>query len=128
MSERVQLLLSDRILGMTLVPDGKVWNYGVGLSAVWSANIPYQVVLDTPLGFWAEQHRPAAFNTVCLTEFVPLHIDLLTGLLSSQVWRWMRGLTSKMLCPDLAIFPCLVFFVHPLARFAVILEMHLLLL
>ncbi|KAG1748688.1 hypothetical protein EDB19DRAFT_2036719 [Suillus lakei] len=32
MSERVQLLLSDRILGMTLVPEGKVWNYGIGLT------------------------------------------------------------------------------------------------
>ncbi|KAJ7633747.1 NUC072 domain-containing protein, partial [Mycena rosella] len=27
MSKRVQLLLSDRILGMTLVPEGRVWNY-----------------------------------------------------------------------------------------------------
>jgi pre-mRNA-processing factor 8 len=31
MSERVQLL-SDRILGMTLVPEGRVWNYGIGLT------------------------------------------------------------------------------------------------
>lgn len=31
MSESVQLLLSDRIFGMTLVPEGKVWNYGIGL-------------------------------------------------------------------------------------------------
>jgi len=61
MSERVQLLLSDRILGMTLVPEGKVWNYGVGLTQMWSPTLPYSITLDTPLAFWAEQHRPSAF-------------------------------------------------------------------
>ncbi|KAJ2963359.1 hypothetical protein NUW54_g14289 [Trametes sanguinea] len=61
MSERVQLLLSDRILGMTLVPEGRVWNYGIGLTQLWSPNIHYTVQLDTPLLFWAEEHRPAAF-------------------------------------------------------------------
>ena len=64
MSERVQLLLSDRILGMTLVPEGRVWNYGIGLTQLWSPNIPYSITLDTPLLFWAEEHRPAAFLTV----------------------------------------------------------------
>jgi pre-mRNA-processing factor 8 len=64
MSERVQLLLSDRILGMTLVPEGRVWNYGIGLTQLWSPNIPYSMMLDTPLLFWAEEHRPAAFLTV----------------------------------------------------------------
>jgi pre-mRNA-processing factor 8 len=64
MSERVQLLLSDRILGMTLVPEGRVWNYGIGLTQLWSPNIPYSMTLDTPLLFWAEEHRPAAFLTV----------------------------------------------------------------
>lgn len=64
MSERVQLLLSDRILGMTLVPEGKVWNYGIGLTQLWSPNLGYSMTLDTPLLFWAEQHRPAAFLTV----------------------------------------------------------------
>jgi len=63
MSERVQLLLSDRILGMTLVPEGKIWNYGIGLTQLWSTNLSYSVVLDTPLPFWAEIHRPAAFLT-----------------------------------------------------------------
>jgi pre-mRNA-processing factor 8 len=63
MSERVQLLLSDRVLGMTLVPEGKVWNYGIGLTQLWSTNLPYSVVLDTPLPFWAEAHRPSAFLT-----------------------------------------------------------------
>lgn len=64
MSERVQLLLSDRILGMTLVPEGKVWNYGIGLTQLWSPNLGYSMTLDTPLLFWAEEHRPATFLTV----------------------------------------------------------------
>jgi len=61
MSERVQLLLSDRILGMTLVPEGRVWNYGIGLTQLWAPSISYSMTLDTPLLFWAEEHRPAAF-------------------------------------------------------------------
>lgn len=61
MSERVQLLLSDRILGMTLVPEGRVWNYGIGLTQLWSPTMHYSMTLDTPLLFWAEEHRPAAF-------------------------------------------------------------------
>ncbi|KAK0464642.1 NUC071 domain-containing protein [Desarmillaria tabescens] len=68
MSERVQLLLSDRILGMTLVPEGRVWNYGIGLTQLWSPNLPYAMTLDTPLLFWAEEHRPAAFLTFANLE------------------------------------------------------------
>lgn len=64
MSERVQLLLSDRVLGMTLVPEGRVWNYGIGLTQLWSPNLGYSMSIDTPLLFWAEEHRPAAFLTV----------------------------------------------------------------
>jgi pre-mRNA-processing factor 8 len=66
-----KLLLSDRILGMTLVPEGKVWNYGIGLTQMWTASLPYSVLLDTPLLFWSEAHRPVAFLTVCrlYTEF-----------------------------------------------------------
>lgn len=67
MSERVQLLLSDRILGMTLVPEGRVWNYGIGLTQMWSPTIPYSMTIDTPLSFWAEEHRPAAFLSVSFT-------------------------------------------------------------
>jgi pre-mRNA-processing factor 8 len=76
MSERVQLLLSDRVLGMTLVPEGKVWNYGIGLTQLWSPNIPYAITLDTPLLFWAEEHRPAAFLTVRLGYCLPLCVFL----------------------------------------------------
>ncbi|KAK7048243.1 NUC071 domain-containing protein [Favolaschia claudopus] len=68
MSERVQLLLSDRILGMTLVPEGRVWNYGIGLTQLWAPNLSYSMTLDTPLLFWAEEHRPAAFLTFANLE------------------------------------------------------------
>ncbi len=61
MAARVQLLLSDRVLGATLVPEGKVWNYGVGLTQQFNATMPYQLVLDHPIAFWAEEHRPAPF-------------------------------------------------------------------
>ncbi|OXB40064.1 pre-mRNA-processing-splicing factor 8 [Cryptococcus neoformans] len=61
MANRVQLLLSDRILGMTLVPEGGVWNYGVGLTQAWSEKIPYTMTLDKPEAFWAPCHRPNAF-------------------------------------------------------------------
>lgn len=67
MSDRVQLLLSDRILGMTLVPEGKVWNYGIGLTQMWTPSLAYSMTLDTPLLFWAEEHRPAAFLSVSLS-------------------------------------------------------------
>lgn len=66
MSERVQLLLSDRVLGMTLVPEERVWNYGIGLTQLWSPNLNYSMKIDTPLLFWAEEHRPAAFLTVSM--------------------------------------------------------------
>jgi pre-mRNA-processing factor 8 len=75
MSERVQLLLSDRVLGMTLVPEGRVWNYGIGLTQLWSPNIPYSVILDTPLLFWAEEHRPAAFLTVSFDHYLALCVS-----------------------------------------------------
>lgn len=68
MSDRVQLLLSDRVLGMTLVPEGRVWNYGIGLTQLWSSHLSYSMTLDTPLLFWAEEHRPAAFLTFASLE------------------------------------------------------------
>ncbi|KAJ9092119.1 Pre-mRNA-processing-splicing factor 8 [Naganishia friedmannii] len=61
MAQRVQLLLSDRILGTTLVPEGKTWNYSVGLTQQFSPTMPYTLTLDTPISFWAEEHRPAPF-------------------------------------------------------------------
>jgi pre-mRNA-processing factor 8 len=61
MANRVQLLLSDRILGMTMVPEGGVWNYGIGLTQSWTEKIPYTMTLDKPESFWAACHRPVSF-------------------------------------------------------------------
>jgi len=84
MSERVQLLLSDRILAMTLVPEGRVWNYGIGLTQLWSPALSYAMILDTPLLFWAEEHRPAAFLTVSLAVLhLPPAILTISCVLSS---------------------------------------------
>ena len=89
MSERVQLLLSDRILGMTLVPEGRVWNYGVGLTQLWSPNLHYAVQLDTPLLFWAEEHRPTAFLSVSFVIKLrsEKHVAYLTVRPSSRTWK-----------------------------------------
>lgn len=86
MSERVQLLLSDRILGMTLVPEGRVWNYGIGLTQLWSPNLSYSVTLDTPLLFWAEEHRPAAFISV-RSSLLPLSKPITDVCFSSRTSR-----------------------------------------
>ena len=88
MSERVQLLLSDRILGMTLVPEGRVWNYGVGLTQAWSPNMHYSVQLDTPLLFWAEEHRPTAFLSVRLCGYLGMkNVCLRFAIYSSRTSR-----------------------------------------
>ncbi|KAK0526747.1 pre-mRNA-splicing factor 8 [Tilletia horrida] len=63
MAERVQMLLSDRILGTTLSPAEGAWNYGLSLSAQWTNTIRYSVVLDRPRSFWDEIHRPQNFLT-----------------------------------------------------------------
>jgi pre-mRNA-processing factor 8 len=68
MANRVQLLLSDRILGSTLVPEGGVWNYGVGLTQSWTEKIAYSMTLDTPAPFWAAIHRPSAFLNFAAME------------------------------------------------------------
>lgn len=60
-ADRVQLLLSDRILGTTLVPLDRVWNYGLSLSAAWSPNIKTQYTVDRPIGFWDEAHHSHVF-------------------------------------------------------------------
>ncbi|TIA88345.1 hypothetical protein E3P99_02619 [Wallemia hederae] len=61
-SERTQLLLSDRILGMTLVPEGGIWNYSLSLSQQWTPALPYQISLARPTSFWADIHRPLQFS------------------------------------------------------------------
>lgn len=108
MSERVQLLLSDRILGMTLVPEGKVWNYGIGLTQLWSANLPYSMTLDTPLLFWAEEHRPAAFLTVCFVVCLCLPTILTKRSHSSQILSKERiALMWKIALHDTCCFRAL---------------------
>ena len=93
MSERVQLLLSDRVLGMTLVPEGRVWNYGIGLTQLWTPTLAYAVTLDTPLLFWAEEHRPTAFLSVSLLrgfvakKCVCLHKTFFFAVRESRGWR-----------------------------------------
>lgn len=93
MSERVQLLLSDRILGMTLVPEGRIWNYGVGLTQMWTSTLRYDVTLDTPLLFWAEQHRPSNFLSV--SSHLILRHTLLT--LSSSLPTLKLAMTVPIL-------------------------------
>jgi pre-mRNA-processing factor 8 len=68
MAHRVQLLLSDRILGATLVPEGRAWNYSVGLTQQFAPSMPYSLTLDAPLSFWAEEHRPAPFLNFATME------------------------------------------------------------
>jgi pre-mRNA-processing factor 8 len=60
-ADRVQLLLSDRILGTTLVPIDQVWNYSLSLSAAWSPNIKTQFMINRPLPFWDELHHSHVF-------------------------------------------------------------------
>ena len=61
MADKVQLLLSDRILGTTLAPTDGPWNYGLSLSAQWTPNMQYSVQLAPPAAFWDEMHRPQNF-------------------------------------------------------------------
>uniref|UniRef100_A0A7S3UEK3 MPN domain-containing protein n=1 Tax=Picocystis salinarum TaxID=88271 RepID=A0A7S3UEK3_9CHLO len=58
--EKVQLLLSDRILGFYMVPDGMVWNYNF-MGVKHSVNMKYQIKLSNPKEFFHEEHRPTHF-------------------------------------------------------------------
>ncbi|CAO1618338.1 unnamed protein product [Jaminaea pallidilutea] len=68
MAEKVQLLLSDRILGTTLVPQDRTWNYGLSLSAQWTPTIKTSYTLDGPINFWNEAHRPQQFLNFTSTD------------------------------------------------------------
>ena len=96
MSERVQLLLSDRVLGMTLVPEGRVWNYGIGLTQLWTPTLAYAVTLDTPLLFWAEEHRPAAFLSVSSHHGMEVFVHTLTRVFSSSLPISKPEMTAPM--------------------------------
>jgi len=68
MSDRAQLLLSDRILGSCFAPKG-VWNYSIGLGAQYSNSLPYSVELaGNLLGYWDPLHRPNHFAQFVLAE------------------------------------------------------------
>ncbi|KAF1745183.1 hypothetical protein MXB_3066 [Myxobolus squamalis] len=58
--ERVQMLLSDRFLGFFLVPTGDCWNYNF-MGVRHSANMKYDLKLETPKEFYNEIHRPSHF-------------------------------------------------------------------
>jgi pre-mRNA-processing factor 8 len=54
--------------GATLVPEGRAWNYSVGLTQQFAPSMPYSLTLDAPLSFWAEEHRPAPFLNFATME------------------------------------------------------------
>lgn len=68
MADKVQLLLSDRILGATLTPTSRAWNYGLSLSAQWTPSLKYSLTLDRPAAFWDEIHRPQNFLSFAVNE------------------------------------------------------------
>ena len=87
---------------MTLVPEGKVWNYGIGLTQLWAPSLQYNITLDTPLLFWAEQHRPAAFLTV--SELIHCNLPMLSTFRSLLIWRpAMIVRTLKIALPKLLV-------------------------
>ena len=59
-SERRQLILSDEIHGGFVVPDDSVWNYAF-LGPVWDAHLLYTLVMNVPIAFYHELHRPLHF-------------------------------------------------------------------
>lgn len=60
-SEKKQLIMSDRIVGTFLVPDDKIWNYAF-IGPVWDPNGLFDLVVDLPLPFYHESHRPLHFS------------------------------------------------------------------
>ena len=71
MGEKTQLLLSDKIRGYFLVPEGGLWNYSfMGASFGSVEKMPQAVKVDTPLGFYDERHRPLHFQNFAELEDV----------------------------------------------------------
>lgn len=69
MGEKTQLLLSDRIRGYFLVPEQNTWNYsfmGASFGSVEKKSV--LVKMDTPLGFYADVHRPLHFQNFAELE------------------------------------------------------------
>ena len=73
MGDKCQLLLSDKIRGYFLVPEGNagVWNYAFMGSSFGSVEKkPWGVKMDVPLGFYADVHRPLHFQNFAELEDV----------------------------------------------------------
>ncbi|MCJ1438015.1 pre-mRNA-splicing factor 8 [Xylographa pallens] len=69
MGDKCQLLLSDKIRGSFLVPESGLWNYSFMGSAFGSVEKkPVFVKIDTPLPFYADQHRPLHFQNFAELE------------------------------------------------------------
>jgi len=69
MGQKCQLLLSDRIKGFYLVPEGGIWNYsfmGSNFGSVEKKDIYCK--LDQPLPFYADEHRPVHFHSFAELE------------------------------------------------------------
>jgi len=66
--EKVQMLLSDRFQGFSLVPDGNLgWNYNFQ-GVKHNVSMDYSLVVDSPETFYAECHRPQHFLTFVQME------------------------------------------------------------
>ena len=71
LGEKTQLLLSDKIRGYFLVPEGERWNYsfmGAGFGSVEKKRVDVKV--DVPRGFYADVHRPLHFQSFAELEDV----------------------------------------------------------
>ncbi|MCJ1294713.1 pre-mRNA-splicing factor 8 [Xylographa carneopallida] len=69
MGDKCQLLLSDRVRGYFLVPESGLWNYSFMGSAFGAVEKkPVFVKIDTPLPFYADQHRPLHFQNFAELE------------------------------------------------------------
>lgn len=69
MGEKCQLLLSDKIRGYFLVPESNLWNYSFMGSSFGSVEKKGVFVkMDTPLSFYADQHRPLHFQNFAELE------------------------------------------------------------
>ena len=70
-ADKCQLLLTDRLKGYFLVPDGGVWNYsfmGAAFTAVEKGAL--QMRVDTPVRFYDDRHRPVHFQSFAELEDV----------------------------------------------------------
>ncbi|OLL23294.1 Pre-mRNA-splicing factor spp42, partial [Neolecta irregularis DAH-3] len=60
MADKLQLLISNRIMGFFLVPTDDVWSYAFK-GAAWTEKMPFSMKLDNPIPFYAAPHRAGHF-------------------------------------------------------------------